>query len=327
MRSLLLPYLCLLLWVAPATASAQTIEVTDASGTPVLTFEGDHMKEAGSIKALYTIKGNIIFEGASDNQKDIKLLIRAENIFSKKKIGGILDASQKNKLFSIRDGGFYYRDNSTYVDDWMIAHFREEGTGTIGLYLGDSDTLLCRIAAAEMPTGKLAAVFYYFSKQFGWEEKWKTMVYADPAGTKTTESIPAETAAVRQTSGTIRKLWNTGLDEFTWDGEVLKRKWNSFDYEEWTFDGVTLKRVWYPGQEEMEWDGEVLRRKWYSSNDEFDWNGSVLRRRWGSATDGYVIQGHMVKPAYDNNMEREWEIDGNIPIPVIAIVVFGLLGK
>ena len=44
-----------------------------------------------------------------------------------------------------------------------------------------------------------------------------------------------------------------GSDEFVWDGYMLKRKWNSFDYEEWTFDGVSLRRMWYAGNEEFVW--------------------------------------------------------------------------
>jgi hypothetical protein len=168
-------------------------------------------------------------------------------------------------------------------------------------------------------------VFYYFAKNLNWDEKMKAVKVAEPLPEG--EDIPLETAAVRQTSGTIRKLWNTGTEEFVWDGETLKRKWNSFDYEEWTFDGITLKRLWYPGQEEMEWDGKVLRRKWYSSNDEFEYDGSVIRRRWGTATDGFLIQGNIIKRAYDNAMEDQWEMDGKIPIPIIAIVVFGLLRK
>src|SRR5436853_534624 len=96
------------------TLHAQTIEVTDSAGKVALIFENDVMKEAGSKKALYTIKGNIIFKGVSEKQDDIELLVKVENIFSKKKEGQILDASQQHDLFSVRNGGFFYQDNSTY---------------------------------------------------------------------------------------------------------------------------------------------------------------------------------------------------------------------
>ena len=305
--------------------NAQTIEASDSSGKIVLVFENEQMKEAGSKQILYTIKGNILFEGASDKQQDIELLVNSENIFSKKKEGKILNASQREELFSVRDGGFFYRDSSTYSDRWLMAHYRKEETGSIALFLHASDTLVCRIASPEVSTGQLVAVFYYFAKKFHWEEEMQDAV-ALLAKVEMTTS-PGQTSSVKGTSGTIRKLWNTGLDEFEWDGEVLKRKWNSFDYEDWTFDGVTLKRLWYPGQEEMEWDGKILRRKWYSSEDEFEWDGSILRRRYGPASEGYVIQGNIIKPAFGSNLEREWEIDGSIPIPLIALVVFGLLRK
>ena len=325
MRFLLSIICCTLTIFFPGFIDAQTLEVKDASGAIVLVFENDQLKEVVSNKIIYTVKGNIIFEGASDKQQDIELLVKAENIFSKKKEGKVLNASQREVLFSVRNGSFFYRDSSTYFDRWMMAHYRKEETGSIALFLHASDTLVCRIASPDVSTGKLVAVFYYFTKKFEWEEEMKKIA--------ATELQPAimttkgQASSVKGTSGTIRKLWNTGQDEFEWDGEVLKRRWNSFDYEEWTFDGVTLKRLWYPGQEEMEWDGEILRRKWYSSEDEFEWDGSILRRRWGPASEGYVIQGNIIKPAFGSNMEREWEIDGNIPIPLIALVVFGLLRK
>ncbi len=317
-------FYCFILFLSQSVF-AQTIEVKDRLGNAALVIEDDFLKEAGSDKILYTVKGNIIFEGASDKQQDIELLVKVEDIFSKKKTGSVLDAAQREKLFQARNGGFFYRDSSIYSDRWIMAHYRKEETGSIALFLHASDTLVCRISSPEVSTGKLVAVFYYFAKKFHWEKEMQEVV----ALLAKVEMItsPGQTSSVKATSGTIRKLWNTGLDEFEWDGEVLKRRWNSFDYEEWTFDGVTLKRLWYPGHEEMEWDGEILRRKWYSSEDEFEWNGSILRRRYGPASEGYLIQGNIIKPAFGSNMEREWEIDGNIPIPLIALVVFGLLRK
>ncbi len=315
---------CFILLFFSQPVAAQTIEVKDGLGNKAFFFENDFLKEAGTGKTLYTIKGNIIFKGASDKQQDIELLVKAENLFSKKKEGQVLNASQREELFSVRDGAFFYRKNSTYAASYQMAHYKKE-TESIDLYLKNSDTLVCRIAAHDVSTGKLAAVFYYYVQKFEWEKEFeqKAAIEMQPAITNSTNQI----SSVKNTSGTIRKLWNTGLDEFEWDGEVLKRRWNSFDYEEWTFDGVTLKRLWYPGQEEMEWDGEILRRKWFSSEDEFEWDGSILRRRYGPASEGYVIQGNIVKPAFGSALEREWEIDGTIPIPLIALVVFGLLRK
>lgn len=311
--------------LVPFLAPAQTVEVKDASGVTVLLIENERITESATGKTLYTVKGNIIFRGASDRQQDMELLVNAENIFSKKKTGRVLPASQKEELFSVRDGGFYYKKNNSYSSQWLMARYVTEESGDIALFLHASDTLICRLSGRDVSTGKFVAVFYYFADKFKWEEEMENRVKA--ALPPAENNAPSTTSSVRNTSGTIRKLWNTGLEEFEWNGEVLKRRWNSFDYEEWTFDGVTLKRLWYPGQEEMEWDGEVLKRKWFSSEDEFEWDGSILRRRWGPASEGYAIQGNIVKPAFGSNLEREWEIDGTVPVPLIALVVFGLLRK
>lgn len=298
---------------------AQNTEIFDSAGNVLLRLEDERLTDAQSHETIFTVRGNIIFKGNSDKQQDIELLVSSENIFSKKKEGKILDASQRTVLFTVRDGGFFYRDKSTYSTEWLVAHYRKNESGGVALYQGAGDTLVCRINESNLSTGKLVAAFYYFSLKNHWDEKMEAV----NAEIQKADTLPP----VRKTSGTLRKLWNTGLEEFVWDGETLKRKWNSFDYEEWTFDGTTLKRLWYPGQEEMLWDGEVLRRKWFQSNDEFEWNGSTLRRRWGPATDEFIIQGNIIKRTFGNSEKDEWEIDGEIPVPVIMLVVFNLLRK
>ncbi|HXH18732.1 MAG TPA: hypothetical protein VNJ07_06575 [Chitinophagales bacterium] len=311
--------LCLLFLLSPLCLVSQDIEITDSSGNKILFFKNDQLLEAGSKKPFVTVKGNTVFDGDSEDSKDILLLITTENIFSKKKTGYALNAAQDEAVFTIRRGGFFFKETKTFDEDALLAYYEKADDGSLMLYKHAGDTVLCRIPAFELSTGKLAAVFYYFMRKFDLEKTVET---------KAEEKLPAESGRnVRQTSGSVSRLWNTGLDEFVWDGRVFKRKWNSFDFEEWTFDGITLKRLWYPGDEEFVWDGQILRRKWYPSVDEFEWNGTILRRRFGSPADEFIIQGNIVKRYFGGSSEDEWQIDGEVPIPLIALVVFGLLRK
>ncbi len=303
----------------PFSLLSQDIEIKDSSGTTILIFENDRLLEAESKKVFVTVTGNTIFDGISADSRDILLLITTEDVFSKRKTGYALNSAQDEAVFMIRSGGFFYKGAKMLNDSMMMAHYKKEEDGSAVLYKNVTDAVLGRIPPSNLSTGKLVAVFYYFMRKLDLEK---------PFERKTEHSNQqAPIKEITETSGSISRLWNTGIDEFVWDGKVFKRKWNSFDYEEWTFDGTTLKRLWYPGDEEFVWDGEVLRRKWYPSNDEFEWNGTILRRRFGSSADEFIIQGNIVKRYFGGSSEDEWQVDGDLPIPLIALVVFGLLRR
>jgi len=307
-----------LLLISPLLLFGQIVEISDSTAKPVLIFDNDRLIEAGSKKVFATVKGNTVFEGESDDIKDIVLLVSTENIFSRKQTGYGLNATQDEALFIIHSGGFFHKNAKSYSDEGMLAYYIKEDDDSLVLYKHSSDTVLCKVPPG-LSTGKQVAVFFYFLRKLELEKQVEKQIQ------KTTQ-LPASNDG-RTTYGSISRLWNTGLDEFVWDGQVFKRKWSSFDYEEWTFDGTTLKRLWYPGDEEFVWDGEILRRKWYPSNDEFEWNGTILRRRFGSPADEFIIQGNIVKRYFGGSSEDEWQIEGDLPVPLIALVVFGLLRK
>ncbi len=304
--------LCIvLLFISPALFS-QVAEIYDSTGKTILFFDNDRLVEAESKKTFVTVTGNTVFDGESTEKRDILLLVAIENIFSKKKMGYALNSAQDEAIFSISNGRFFYKETKG-----QMAYYQEENGQSLVLYSDTSGKALCRVSS-ELSTGKLVAIFYYFMRKYELDKLVKVEI---------TESAKQPATDVSQTSGSISRLWNTGMDEFVWDGQVFKRKWNSFDYEEWTFDGATLKRLWYPGNEEFIWDGEILRRKWYASPDEFEWDGTILRRRWGPASDEFIVQGNIVKRYFGSNSQDEWKIDGDIPIPLVALIVFGLLRK
>lgn len=292
--------------------------IYDSTGKVTAKVQDERIIDVSTGDIFYTIKGNLIFRGASDKQDDILLLVNTTDIFSKRKTGEVMEKDMNNVKFSVYRGKFYLGEESTTNEYRSIAYFDPQDDGSMILYDAMSETPIGAIQKADLSTGTLVGIFYFFYEKYNLEQ----LVEQRIRGAEVEEPIPD----VSNTGGTIRRLWNTGDDEFEWDGEILRRKWNSFDFEEWTFDGKILQRAWYPGDDEFVWDGHVLKRRWYSSEDEFEWDGSVLKRRWNS-DDAFVFQGNVIKRQFGSNPEDEWEIDGDIPIPVIALVVFGLLRK
>ena len=300
------------------TLNAQVVEVADTLGELMWTVDNSRIRDGQNDRILLTVQGNLIFQGNSDNQEDIILLVKANDIFSKR-TGEILSKDLEKVLYTIHNGKFFLGKTSIYIPDFQIGFFErdKEDDRLIRFYEGNSDKLLAEISGKDVTTGKLAALFYLLTNHFNLDEKISSKVKIE---------APQENS-VEDTYGTIRRLWDTGMDEFVWDGKTITRKWNPYDFEEWTFDGTILKREWYPGNEEFIWDGKVLKRRWYPSNDEFEWDGTILRRRWGTGRDEFIIQGNIVKRYFDTSGKDEWQIDGEIPIPIITLVVFNLLRK
>lgn len=288
---------------------AQSGSVTDSSGNTLLKINGTQILSPEG-KVLYTVRGNLVFEGESEKKKHIILMINTPDIFSKK-AGNVLNKDNE-QLYGLYQGGFYLGDRGM-EDRFLIAQYDNNSSTNTKLKL-PSGQVVANVSGEVLTNGMLVAVFDHLNY----------VNELDSAARNIMADIIVKEEASR---GTIKRLWNAGDDEFVWDGYVLKRRFNSFDYEEWSFDGTTLKRVWYSNSVEYRWDGTYLRNRWGSANDEYVYDGRSIKSRFGTGDNEYIIQGNIVKPMWESDGQNEWEINGNIPVPVIALVVFGLISK
>src|ERR1051325_8683523 len=122
---------CLLFLLIPATLFCQTIDIHDSTGKTIVYFDNDKLVDAADKKTFVTVQGNTVFDGASEEKKDILLLITTENIFSRRKIGYALNAAQDEAVFTIRNGGFFYHETHGQMayyekgDDGSFVLFRD----------------------------------------------------------------------------------------------------------------------------------------------------------------------------------------------------------
>src|SRR5438034_2209070 len=120
---------CLLLVLIPAALFSQHVDILDSAGKTILYFDDDRLIDAGSNKVFVTVQGNTVFDGASVEQKDILLLITSENIFAKRKTGYALNAGQDEAVFTIRNGGFFYRETHG-----QMGYYEKQDDGSAVLY-------------------------------------------------------------------------------------------------------------------------------------------------------------------------------------------------
>jgi hypothetical protein len=94
--------------------------------------------------------------------------------------------------------------------------------------------------------------------------------------------------------------------------------------EDWIYENNRLFRRWSPGNEELVWDGQTLQRTFFESQDVFTYNGRTIRWAYGDIRSEFIIQGNIVKRVQSSGRDESWEINGDLPIPIIMMVVFGL---
>jgi len=325
--SILFIFFFLLKATLVSLAQEADLQVTDSTGHLLYIINNGVVIDAVNKKPLLNIKGNMIYKDSSEAMKDVQLLVRSEDIFSKS-IDHAYKSDMHTVVFSISRGKFFLEDANVNNPTATIGYYKVDAKGNLGLYTGLNNQLIARVNGNDMTAGELTTIFYLLMNKLGLDIITQANIKVQaPASTSVVD--------VSETRGTIRRVWNTGADEFIWDGFSIKRKFNSLDNEEWGFDGRTLKRVWptAPGEggsggnDGYSWDGKELRRKFNTGTDDFEWDGKVIRRTWNTGADEFSIDGNSVKRIWDATGNDEWETTGDVPIPIIAMVVFGLLSK
>lgn len=316
---LLQPIVLLLFLVSfSIEADAQAVLVTDTSGNEILSMQDNQVVESSTGDILFNIRGNLIFSGTSDKKRDIWFLVKSRDLFARTK-GEVLQSNMKDVAYTLQNGKFYLGALSTLVDEYLMGYYKGDNEGGLIMINATNDEPMAYVKGDNYTTAELVTAFFLVSE---WNSVKDTVLKRAP------RAISIDRTENTDEGGTIKRMWGNTNDEFVWDGYTLRRRWNSWDFEEWTFDGSVLKRAWYSdGREEFIWDGQLMVRRWGSSPDEFIWDGSSLRRRWGGLESEFYFQGNIIKRQLDTTGNDQWQIDGNIPVPVIALVVYNLLRR
>jgi hypothetical protein len=104
--------LCLDLAV-PAFAQTHDIEITDTLGALIAVVDDGAIADAKTQKALLTVRGNMVFEGLSENKEDVVLMVGVEDVFSKG-AEPVLKKDMKTTVLNVAKGRFYLGDSPTY---------------------------------------------------------------------------------------------------------------------------------------------------------------------------------------------------------------------
>ncbi len=263
---------------------------------------------------LYFQKGNIFFTGGSDDKKNIFLLTTSMDPAATK-LQLIYEDQSRKPVYSFRDNKFYTgRTESEDLRDKTELLRIEKLKKWLAFYASVNDSLLAYYPSDSLPSATAIIVAYTLIIRFELEKK-SGVLQGKP---------PFENKAF----ATLKPAWgNTTANEWMWDGKVLRPRWNTDQRLMWTFDGQTIKPFYgINTNEEYSWDGENFKPVWRTNRaQEWSWDGRIMKPIWDTDwANQYKIEDGVIEPWSNVHTERQWNLDGDIPIPLIILVISGI---
>ncbi len=273
----------------------------------------NHQISDSAGQVLYSIRANLIFSGASNKSEDMLYLVRSEDMLSRE-TGIVYSPDMRSVFYTTKKGRFYLGDE--FDRNRLLFSLKGNSHFILGVFDGQADTLLAKISGKEWSNTALVAGLIALNLYFGMDEK---VVAAKPD--------IRDYADEGNIIGSIRPAWHDDYqNEWAWDGHVLKPSWSERPEDEWTFDGKSIRPYWsYDINQEWKWDGQFLKPAWNQNTDLiYEWDGTLLHPYWEFRMDDeWVIENGRARPKWSTDSSREWIIEGDIPLPLIALVILG----
>lgn len=296
-----------------SNAGSSFVFLTD---TNKLFFAKDNEIYAADGKALlYFQKGNIFFNGTSDDRQNIYLLTTSMD-FSSVKTQSIYEPGNREPAYTFSDYKFYAGkpESEELMVSSELLHI-ERMKKWLAFYSSYNDTLLAYYPADSLPSSTAILVAYALIQKFKLEKKLIVQQQTQPT-------------FQNNSFATIKPFWgNQTANEWMWDGKIFRPRWNVDPRLAWTFDGQTVKP--YAGSNiyaQYAWDGETLKAIWRTNRaEEWSWDGRQIKPVWDTDwANQYTIENGIIKPWSSVHPEREWQLDGDVPMPLIILVISGI---
>jgi hypothetical protein len=263
---------------------------------------------------LYFQKGNIFFKGETDSRNNIFLLTSSMD-FNSDKLELMYEKDNRSATYSFSNNKFYLGKNESadFQKRNELIHV-QRAKKWMAFYSSLNDSLLGFYAADSLPSSAAILVAYTLNKKFDLESKISLKQNRLPFD-------DAPFAIIKPVLG------DQTVNEWIWDGKILRPRWNVDPRLAWTFDGQKAKPLNGTNvYDEYSWDGETFKPIWRTNNaEEWSWDGHQFKPVWGNdANNQYIIDNGTVKPADGIHPEKEWRMEGDIPVPMLILIISGI---
>lgn len=263
---------------------------------------------------LYFKKGNIFFSGETDTKQNIYLITTSTDITSDK-LQMVYEKEAREPSYSFRDRKFYSgkAESEDLREKSELLHIERTGKWW-AFYSSFNDSLLAYYEADSLPLSTAVITAYTLVVKFNLQAKLNL--------------VRAEGPFMQASFVSIKPVWgNVTANEWIWDGTYLRPRWNTDLRCIWSFDGQIIKQVYINNiYEQYQWDGENFKPLWRNNRtQEWSWDGRILKPTWDTDwANQYVFENRIIKPWSNVHSEKEWQIDGDIPIPLVILVISGI---
>lgn len=288
--------------------------VTLADSTKLFFVKDNEVYSPDKKQLLYIRKGNIFFTGNADERQNIYLMATSLNPGSDK-LESLIEKDNRDPSYSFMDNKFYAgKLESEDLRERSQLLYATRAGKWIALYASSNDSLLAYYPADSLPGAITVLTAYTLSKKYNLEEKLQVKQ----------QSLPYS----NQGFVTLKPSWgNVTANEWMWDGQVFRPRWNVDPRLTWTFDGQTVKPLYGNNiYEQYSWDGETFKPIWRSSRTaEWTYDGRIFKPTWDTDwANQYTIENGVIKPWSNVHPEKEWQVDGDLPLPLIILVISGI---
>lgn len=283
--------------------------------TTIIGKISDKRVYTGPSEIAYTLAGNMIYSGDTATRTTSVFAVDAKDILGNK-TGVVFQADGKTVQYIIMKSSVYLGDHPVDKDNDILLTLQAQNDSillvTHGWY---PDSILGVIEGRFTSQVQIVAAMHLYIRHYALDDAVRAHLQVLAAG------------SLGAAGGLIHPTYDRGpYFEWIWDGEVLKPYWGFRPEDEWTFDGKYLKPVWSAdAQSEWVWDGQIMKPFWNQNvEQQWIWRDGQLKPFWDSNPDlQWILEEGTMRPMWRFNTLEEWTISGDVPLPVIALVVLG----
>lgn len=287
--------------------------------TTIIGKISDNQLYTGPSEIGYTISGNMLYSGDTAIRTTGVFAIDAKDILGNK-TGVVFQADGHTVQYMILKNTFYLGDHPIDKENDVLLFLEPENDSIVRVFHGYfPERLLGTIEGKFQNQVQIVAAVHMYIKHYQLD---------DGVHERLAQLAGADSSSV---GGLIHPTYDRGpYYEWVWDGKTLKPYWGFRPEDEWVFDGKYLKPAWSADvQSEWVWDGTILKPFWDQGvEQQWIWQDGRLKPFWYSNPDlEWVLEEGTARPMWRFNTMEEWTIEGDIPLPVIALVLLGFADR
>ena len=282
----------------------------------------------GPDQVVNSILGNTFYDGESTDREDILYLIGVTEPFGKKD-QFVYFEDGRQIAFTMARGVLYLGEVfDPELEKLLIVlppeeNFYQIRSGLDNAYLGT-------IASNDpLRPAELFACLHQYVLHYNLDRQINDRIAALYPDTQF--PMDGDSLNTRPLSGRMRPYMDSNpYYEWEWDGKTLKPVWGIRSEDEWSFDGQYIRPLYgLVSRQEWVWDGSMLKPYWAPEpGNQWLWDQNILRRFWnGNPDEEWKINDGMVSPHWNPDPSRTWIVEGNFPLPLIALIVLGVADR